>query len=365
MSARVCAVAAAAVLAALVAGAAGCGKKPDAPGGAPAAASEEKGARTDQKKPSLSWNKYDSPADGFSIEFPPDWDRREGLVGSVVAAMSPQEGPGDDFRENVNIIVTTKLPGWMGLKEFDDLNMKRMSQTLPGFTVIESGDVTLNGTPAKWHLYSARSPRAGEGDNHVLIYMMVKDRRGYVVTCFAKKDTMPRYRRTFERIVSTFRMEQRAAVPEREGPYVDREKKFSITFPKDWDVKENYMGRAVAGISLLEGPDDDFLETVNIGIEDIAKDMTLDQYWDAALATMRRLMTGFVEGEKGGKTINGQGFKWMVYSFRTGQMKRTNLIYVTVKDGRAYVVTGTTIEGGLDKWRKTFEEIAATFKVEN
>ena len=151
------------------------------------------------KKSHMAGNRYCNPANGFSIELPPEWERREGFMGSVVCATRPQDGAAGGFRENVNVVVE-KLPGSTGLKQYHEQGLK----DLAGFSVSESGDATPGGVPAKWVLYARR---AGPLDLEVLVYFLVREGRGYVITCTATKDAMPQHRKRFEEIVGTFKAE--------------------------------------------------------------------------------------------------------------------------------------------------------------
>ena len=154
-----------------------------------------------------------------------------------------------------------------------------------------------------------------------------------------------------------------SAFSEGGGAYVSKEKKFSITFPNDWEIKENFMGTTVLALRPAAA-NDVFRENINVVVEDVPKTMTVDQYFDASLASLKKLLTDFAEIAKGDSTINGQKLKWLTYRHRMGQLKPEVLVYCAVKDGRGYAVTCSTVEGGLDKWRKRFEEIVGTFKLE-
>jgi hypothetical protein len=147
-----------------------------------------------------------------------------------------------------------------------------------------------------------------------------------------------------------------------DGTFVSKEKKFSVTFPKDWEIKENFMGTTILALRPAAA-NDVFRENVNVVTEDIPKTMTVEEYFSASLDGLKKLLTDFAEIEKGESTINGRKLKWLTYRHRMGQLKLEVLVYCAVKDGRGYAITCSTVEGGLEKWRKPFEQIVGTFKV--
>ena len=65
------------------------------------------------------------------------------------------------------------------------------------------------------------------------------------------------------------------------GKYTNKEKGFSVTFPKSWETKEGVAGSVVASLSARESEGDNFRENVNVVIEDLPKEMTSEEYYQA------------------------------------------------------------------------------------
>ncbi len=139
----------------------------------------------------------------FSIKFPQDWETKKGGMGTVVMAFSPQEGPADGFRENVNVVVE-ELPRAISLQEYTELSLVNMRKLLTDFQMQESGDTSIGPNSAKWYIYSHRS---GSVKATVLQYFLVKDRRAYVISTAAEPGQFSRYKPRFEEIAQTFRVQ--------------------------------------------------------------------------------------------------------------------------------------------------------------
>jgi len=145
---------------------------------------------------------YISNDNGFSIRFPSSWEKREGVGGSVVAALSPQTNPADQFRPNANVIVKD-LHRNATLEEYMHAVITYMNKQ-SGFQIHDKGQIKINSSDAGWILYSQRR----ESINFkVLTYILVQKRRAYQITCTATVDQFARYKKKFEDIAQTFKFE--------------------------------------------------------------------------------------------------------------------------------------------------------------
>ncbi len=139
---------------------------------------------------------------GFSIEFPGAWEKSEGVMGSTVAALSPQENPADQFRPNVNVIVKD-LRRDVTLEEYMQAVLIHMTAQ-KDFQVHEKGRLTISNSDARWLVYSQRKNAL---NFKVLVYVLVQKRRVYQITCTATLEQFSRYRKRFEGIAQTFKFE--------------------------------------------------------------------------------------------------------------------------------------------------------------
>ena len=147
--------------------------------------------------------RYYSKDKGFSIRFPDKWETKEGFMGTTILAVSAQEGPADTFRENVNVYVE-ELPRVYSLEEYWQLSLTNLRKLMTDFKEYDSGKATIGGEEATWLIYSFRM---GTVKTKVIVYALVKGRRGYVITCSAGPDKFDEYKTTLEEIAESFKFE--------------------------------------------------------------------------------------------------------------------------------------------------------------
>lgn len=139
---------------------------------------------------------------GFSIRVPGDWQVREGLMGSAVAALRPA-GPGEAWVENMNVMVDA-IPSGTTATDYWAAAQKPMAKMFANYAVRECGDEVVDGRPAHWSVYSHRM---GTMDLEVLVYAVTQGPRGYVITCTAANGRLAHYRTQFQEICRSFRVE--------------------------------------------------------------------------------------------------------------------------------------------------------------
>jgi hypothetical protein len=157
-------------------------------------------------RPEGTW--YHSEDGGFSIVFPAEWEIAEegevfeGLEGTAVLALSPSEGPADEFLESVVAGVEEVSPG-TSLAVYLTANLQHM-KAATDYREHSRGDATIGGEPAKWAVVSW----VDEGTNiTALAYFLVKEGHGYFIICYAESSQFPGHRNMFESIAQTFKFE--------------------------------------------------------------------------------------------------------------------------------------------------------------
>jgi hypothetical protein len=146
--------------------------------------------------------------------------------------------------------------------------------------------------------------------------------------------------------------------------YYNDKDDFSIKFPKEWENKEGFMGTAVISLSLKEGNADQFRENVNVVVEQLPREMSLDEYVDASIPNLAKVITDFRENEKGITTINDHDARWLVYSGRMGMINLKCIQYYMVDGKRGYVITCSATSESYDNYRRTFDDVATSFEFE-
>ena len=140
--------------------------------------------------------------DGFSITGPQGWEKKTGEMGTEVMYLSPQEGAGDQFRENLNVVVE-KLPSAMSLDGYLRAALPNVKKMLTDYDLLEQARTSINGVKAERMVFTHRM---GAMEIKALQYYLVKDKRAYIVTCTANPDTYNRYLNDFEQACKTIRL---------------------------------------------------------------------------------------------------------------------------------------------------------------
>lgn len=150
---------------------------------------------------------YESPKDGYAIDFPSRWQTREQVMGTSVISLSPLESKKDTFAENVNVVVE-ELGAGATLDAYTETSVKVLEQYLNAPKLIENKRVTLGGLPAQRLVYEHTQ---GQFKLRGLAYLVVAGSKGYVLTCTAEKAQFAKYLAQFEKICRTFMVHEAEA----------------------------------------------------------------------------------------------------------------------------------------------------------
>jgi hypothetical protein len=145
----------------------------------------------------------------------------------------------------------------------------------------------------------------------------------------------------------------------------DKDKTFSLSIPRTWEVKKDVMGASVVGISPQETAKDTFRENVNVVLENLTEQLVPKSYYDANQAVLKKLFTDFKKKSEGVTKIDNRDFYWSVFTHRMGTVQAEVYQFMSVKDKRGYVITCSSTPAKFDKYKGQFEEIAKTFRFES
>lgn len=148
----------------------------------------------------------------FSVEFPDTWELEQGFSSEgldfVVVALSPSEGEGDKFIENMNILVE-ELTEAVPLDQYFDWNLRGLKQELPGFTVKDQSKVEIDGVPMVRIAYTWT---VDDSETSTYQYIFVKENKGFVLTFSSNPEKFEQYRPTFDKIARSFDFEEMESV---------------------------------------------------------------------------------------------------------------------------------------------------------
>ncbi len=138
---------------------------------------------------------------------------------------------------------------------------------------------------------------------------------------------------------------------------------FSIREAAGWSKKDtNFSGLKCLFVSSpLENKQDRFRENLNV-ITERCGEMDLESYYKATAENLKTL-TGFEEKKLSDKTINGMEYKNLKYTHAYGGTPIDVDLYVTVKDGVAYLITCSVLKGDLARWESSFEPMVESFTI--
>lgn len=138
---------------------------------------------------------------------------------------------------------------------------------------------------------------------------------------------------------------------------------FSIVPAEGWTkLDTSIMGLNCTFISSqLDSKKDHFRENLNVVTERCGS-MGLDEYYKAALSNMETLGS-FKLGKVSDKSIAGLDFKNVKYAHVYNGIPVDVDLYITIKEGVAYLITCSALDGEMEKWAPRFEAMVSSFSL--
>jgi hypothetical protein len=137
---------------------------------------------------------------------------------------------------------------------------------------------------------------------------------------------------------------------------------FLIDAPEGWEKSDTmYMGARVVFIRYpRQGPDDPFMENVNIITEEVDADM--DEYLERNIENMGQMLTNFKKGEVSSPTVNGIDYKKMYFRHEYAGYPIDGMVYLAKKGKTFYIITCSAGAGKMHEWEEKFNDIVGTFR---
>lgn len=138
----------------------------------------------------------------YTIQFPDGWEVEEDSSGAEMVGISPSEGDGDTFSENITII-TEYMPEGMAFDEYVQANIDSCGSLSDSPEEVTSGKTSIGGMDARWIKYPY-----GFGEDKITLMMYVVERNGkaYMISGAAKYGNFDKYSEIFEKTAGTFRL---------------------------------------------------------------------------------------------------------------------------------------------------------------
>jgi hypothetical protein len=140
---------------------------------------------------------------GIRARYPVGWEKLEetGAAGFMVMFLSPPEGPSDQFRENVNVIVE-RIPAPVRLEDLVANNLRLIKQQMPVTDISQPQPVQLAGMPAYQVTYCGQLPVGGLPGKWLQIYT-VKGSNVYTVTYTAETSKFEAFLGVMQKIIAS------------------------------------------------------------------------------------------------------------------------------------------------------------------
>lgn len=145
-------------------------------------------------------------------------------------------------------------------------------------------------------------------------------------------------------------------------PYSDTAENFAIEIPTDWQIRSQYLGTAVMALSPQTDPADTFPENVNVVTEALQLDMSVQEYYDANLVSMKGMLTDLSVSEALPLSLAGtQAIQMTATHTMKGFHAKVLGIFLT-HNKKGYVITCTATPQTFDQYKAAFQTIISTFK---
>lgn len=142
---------------------------------------------------------YDDLITGFSIKYPPDWERAQHIDESITF-IAPKESNSDIFPAGLGIF--RKVASNVSLSYITQTQLKTLKNLYPDINILESFDTTFAGHPAHKIVFTAT-----DNTSHLRKAMQIwfkTDTKTYLITYKADVEKFPQYLPTIEKMLNSF-----------------------------------------------------------------------------------------------------------------------------------------------------------------
>lgn len=146
-------------------------------------------------------------------------------------------------------------------------------------------------------------------------------------------------------------------------PYRDPVRGFAISYPKTWERenRDDFVANGVIFVSALEDKPDDFQESVSVLVENLASNMTLEEYTDESIAEIQKLSDPAVTFPKS-VTLGQNEAKTVVFQSEANGYPVKSMQIWSVHGKRAYIVTYTAVPERYNFYLPVVDKMLDSFK---
>lgn len=151
---------------------------------------------------------------------------------------------------------------------------------------------------------------------------------------------------------------------EEKDRYYNKGYKFSIVFPSNWELQQKDTDAVVVALSPEVSLQDSFRENVNITIEEVASNVTVQNYFQNTVKNMKGYSKDFKILDKQEITIANRKAIRFIYTFSIGGLQLKGIQYQILHNNYAYVITCMALPYTFGKYEGQFKKIAHSFRFE-
>lgn len=145
--------------------------------------------------------------------------------------------------------------------------------------------------------------------------------------------------------------------------YTHEALEFSLAFPETWSVKKDFNERfAIFGASPQEGEEDLYAENVNVMAMTTPEGMSLEDFSAMQIEQARQVLDTYARRGSSFEEINGHKAARFDYAHSVDNLRLVSITFILVNDNIAYAVTCSTTLEDYDRYRRTLNEIARSFR---
>jgi len=137
----------------------------------------------------------------FSIEYPADWQVREGFMGSAAAFFTPTKTEADGFSDYLMVTVEDTSPYLLSLDDYWNISVEQVRRVIPDANITDSAGTTLSGQEAEMIVFTGTQ---GSYRLKWLVVYTIREDRIYSLTYTAEEDNFKEYLSDMEDAISSF-----------------------------------------------------------------------------------------------------------------------------------------------------------------
>lgn len=148
------------------------------------------------------------------------------------------------------------------------------------------------------------------------------------------------------------------------GRYINKDKGFSIVFPKGWIKQEGVRGTTVMAMSPTKTADELTRQSITITVADLPNELSMEDAFNLSLNNMRQRLSNFKKLESNDLVIDNIKAKSLIYSWSMKPWQLKGLNYMIIRGRRWYSLSYNVKPKYFVTYKKDFDNIVQSFKFE-